>query len=158
MKQFFLLQALWCFSTKGSLYSYLLLRACVHFKEKLACSLKFSILAGIPYQQRSITLKCIIQCFPLCNIVWHRNETPIPILTERTLSNGATEAQGSLNSYSKFVIKTEQKGPSVSENVLEHVESKLTIVSTAQLSFFEKTSHWKGLLKELLAFHIRRTM
>ena len=84
--------------------------------------------SGIPYQQRSIRLKCVIECFPLCDIVWHRNGKPIPILTERS-NNGIIQASGSFDTYSKFVVRTEQKPPDHTDNILEHVESALTIVS-----------------------------
>ena len=60
------------------------------------CTFKWTLsFSGIPYQQRSIRLKCVIECFPLCDIVWHRNGKPMPILTERTLNNGVIQASGS---------------------------------------------------------------
>ena len=84
---------------------------------------------GIPYQQRRVQLKCVVQCFPLCDIVWHRNSTPIQVLTKQTLSNGVIQGNGSLDSFTKFVIRTELKPPKQSDNVLEHVESTMTLVS-----------------------------
>lgn len=69
--------------------------------------------------------------------MWHRNGTPIPILTERSLDNGFIEATGSLDTYSKFVIQTIRKEASVSENILEHVESKFTMVRSTSLDTFK---------------------
>ena len=100
-----------------------------HNFKKRCIFTKFFRNQGIPYQQRSVTLKCVIQCFPKCDIVWHRNGKPIPILTERSLANGVIEATASIDAYSKFVVRTQQKEPNIHENVLEHVESTLTIVS-----------------------------
>jgi hypothetical protein len=87
---------------------------------------KLPAVSGIPYQQRSVRLNCVIECFPLCDIVWHHNGKPIPIHTERS-NNGVIQASGSFDTYSKFVVRTEQKPPDHSENILEHVESDLTI-------------------------------
>ena len=63
----------------------------------------------------------------------------MPILTERTLNNGVIQASGSFDTYSKFSVRTEQKPPDHSENILENVESTLTIVSLQSL-FFKVTT------------------
>ena len=90
----------------------------------------FCVITGIPYHQKSVQLHCIVQCFPLCNLVWHRNNSPIPILKERSLnSGGILIGEGSFDLFSKFVVRTQQKPPNQGENILEHVESTLTLVS-----------------------------
>ena len=111
------------------------------FNDKLQLIIVLYLFPGIPYQQRSVRLNCVIECFPLCDIVWHHNGKPIPIHTERS-NNGVIQASGSFDTYSKFVVRTEQKPPDHSENILEHVESDLTIVSPL-CNFFSKIQYAK---------------
>ena len=86
-------------------------------------------------------LHCVVQCYPLCHLVWHRNNSPIPILKERSLNNGGVLiGEGSFDLYSKFVVRTQQKPPNEGENILEHVESTLTLVSFFSRSYFLECS------------------
>ena len=83
---------------------------------------------GIPYQQKSVHLKCVVECFPLCEIIWHKNNTPIPISNKRSLGGGVYRGSGQLDMYSRFSVKTEHKKANSIDNVLEHVQSVLTLV------------------------------
>ena len=88
------------------------------------------LFSGIPYQQKSVQLKCVVECYPLCDLVWHRNNTPIPITNKRSLAGGIFQGSGQLDTYSRFTVQTEHKPANSVENVLEHVQSVLTLVST----------------------------
>ena len=87
------------------------------------------LFSGIPYQQKSVQLKCVVECYPLCDLVWHRNNTPIPITNKRSLAGGIFQGSGQLDTYSRFTVQTEHKPANSVENVLEHVQSVLTLVS-----------------------------
>ena len=84
---------------------------------------------GIPYQQKSVQLKCVVECYPLCDLVWHKNNTPIPITNKRSMVVGIFQGSGQLDIYSRFSVKTEHRRANSVENVLEHVQSVLTLVS-----------------------------
>ena len=88
----------------------------------------FLLFLGIPYQQKSVHLKCVVECFPLCEIIWHKNNTPIPISNKRSLGGGVYRGSGQLDMYSRFSVKTEHKKANSIDNVLEHVQSVLTLV------------------------------
>ena len=103
------------------------------FKNKLLFNVQNIItflFSGIPYQQKSVQLKCVVECYPLCDLVWHRNNTPIPITNKRSLAGGIFQGSGQLDTYSRFTVQTEHKPANSVENVLEHVQSVLTLVST----------------------------
>ena len=99
---------------------------------------------GIPYQQLSVELKCVVECDPPCEVAWQRNGVPIPVTSKRTLTGGLDSGSSALSAsasesdltvegtgddeYSHYVVRTSQRPPDIGENLLHHVESTLTMV------------------------------
>jgi hypothetical protein len=97
---------------------------------------------GIPYQQKSVQLKCVVECDPLCDILWHRNSAPLPITQKRRLTGNSIgiEGTGSFDSFSKYTVRTTQQTPNQPENILQHVESTLTLVGWLSHNWYRTVS------------------